>query len=138
MQNRQQNKPPVSVCDFAFRHVLFARVRRTKVTLQAGEERICAAGGLPSGTCRRLMTRRLPASSSHLNHTLEADLELISATRTPSLELKQIKKRVIYHIACVPTATSLAVLKGRPHTRSAFLPKLNIISLMNKTRQRGC
>jgi hypothetical protein len=80
------------VCDFAFRHVLFARVRRTKVTLQAGEERICAAGGLPSGTCRRLMTRRLPASSSHLNHTLEADLELISATRTPSLELKQIKK----------------------------------------------
>jgi len=77
---------------YVFHHVLLARVRRTKVTLQAGEERICAAGGLPSGTCRRLMTRRLPASSAHLNHTPKAVLQLFSASRTPSLELKQIKK----------------------------------------------
>jgi hypothetical protein len=49
-------------------------------------ERICSAGGLPSGTCRRLMTRCLPGLSAHLNHTLAAVLELILAARTPSLK----------------------------------------------------
>ena len=76
-----------------FANFLFARVSCTKVTrLQAGGERICAAGGLPSGTCRRLMTRHLPAPFAHLNHSLGAELQLSFETRTPSLVPKQFKK----------------------------------------------
>jgi hypothetical protein len=83
----------ISPSECVFANFVFARVSCTKVTrLQAGGERICAAGGLPSGSCRRLMTRHLPAPFAHLNHSLGAELQLRFATRTPSLVPEHFKK----------------------------------------------